>query len=112
MMADSESLFGANPLFSISVRWTSFQSLLFIKTEPFAARNSRSGSARRSVRPNCASDGPIARMATFLEAFPVMMKPPINASSPVSTRRRVEMLSSREGPEGVGVGVGVAVGTV
>jgi hypothetical protein len=98
MRADSKSFVGATPLFSISVCWVSFQSLLLISTEPSAARNSRTGFASRSVRPNCSSDGPMARMITLFDALPVIMKPPINASSPVSTRRRVEILSNCVAP--------------
>ena len=43
-------------------------------------------------------DGPMPRIITFFGAFPVMMKPPIETSSPVCTFRRVERFSSCAGP--------------
>jgi hypothetical protein len=46
-------------------------------------------------------------MTTCFGAFPVMMKPPIPASSPRSTRIRLERLTVCEAGVGVGVGVGV-----
>ncbi len=44
---------------------------------------------------------------TFFGCVPVIMNPPIRTLSPVSTRKRVEMLARVVGVA-VGVGVGVA----
>src|ERR1700731_3191896 len=92
---------------SIWTRWLSFQlSVLKIK-EPFAWRSSRTGSSNTPLRLNLVSDGPSPRTTTFLEALPVMIKPPITTLSPVSTRARVDMFRASVGG---GVAVGVAVG--
>ena len=52
----------------------------------------------------------MARTITLLDAFPVTIKPPISALSPVRTRNRVEMLRSFVVAAGVAVGVGIGVG--
>jgi hypothetical protein len=44
--------------------------------------------------PNCASDGPVATTATVMGVAPPTTNPPIMTSLPVSTRPRVEMLTS------------------
>ena len=50
---------------------------------------------KKSVTPEVASDGPIARMMTVLGVVPpVIMNPPMATLSPVSTSTRVEMLSA------------------
>src|SRR5687768_18516601 len=73
-------------------------------------RNSRVGSASTSLagNPNWVKEGPIPRITTCFGALPVMMKPPMPALSPRSTRIRVDRLTAWEA--GVGDGVGVAVG--
>ena len=48
-------------------------------------------SSQSCPRP-AASEGPIARTITFFGCGPVTMNPPMSTLSPVSTRRRVEML--------------------
>ena len=53
----------------------------------------------------------MARTITFFGWVPVMMNPPIRTLSPVSTRKRVEILPRVVGVEpGLGVAVGVNVG--
>jgi hypothetical protein len=42
----------------------------------------------------------MARTITFFACVPVIMKPPISALSPVSTRRRVEILPKSVGVDG------------
>src|SRR5439155_14745259 len=110
-MADSRSSDGARPVASICGRWASFQLSLNIMAAPFSSCSSSVGSSRRPATgvPLTLSDGPRPRSRTFFGPFPVMIKPPIIAWSPVRTSRRVEMLSSCAGV-GVGVGVGVALG--
>src|ERR1043166_475599 len=79
---------------------------------PEESRSSRNGLART---PEKASDGPMARTITLLGCVPVTMKPPIRTLSPVSTRRRVEMLPKVGGAgvaEGLAVGVDVGVGVM
>src|SRR4051812_44402632 len=49
-------------------------------------------------------------MITFFGCVPVTMKPPIRALSPVSTRKRVEILPSAVFGVAVGDAVGFAVG--
>src|SRR5439155_1384715 len=78
--------------------------------EPLLSRSSRVGSASASVIPKGVSDGPMARMATVLFAFPVMMNPAMRTLFPLCTRIRVERLRDFAGVAvGVAVGVGVAV---
>src|SRR6202163_1688395 len=79
---------------------------------PKESRNSRTGSASAPAKKE-ETEGPLARTMTLLGWVPVMINPPMRALSPVSTRRRVEMLPSTVAvQEGVGVEVkaGVAVG--
>src|SRR3954451_9495472 len=84
--------------------------LSFASIRPFGPCNSRVGFARLSAS---GKDVPIARTMTFFGCVPVMMNPPMRTLSPVSTRRRVEMLASvvMGAALGVGVGGGVAEGT-
>src|SRR5664279_4215080 len=81
---------------------------------PDESRSSRKGSASAPGN-NEESEGPIARMITFFGWVPVIIKPPIRTLSPVSTRRRVEMLPKVPGViigvvEGLGVGVAEGLG--
>jgi hypothetical protein len=72
----------------------SFQLSFAVIREPLDPRNSSTGSLRTlfAGMPALASDGPIPRKITGLDAFPLMMNPPIITRSPVSTRKRVEIL--------------------
>src|SRR5688572_7544702 len=89
----------------------SFQLSFDVIKAPFEPRNSRNGSVSTVAAGTfeLASEGPRPRTTTGLLAFPVMMNPPINTLSPISTRRRVEILRAWAGV-GVGVGLGVGVG--
>src|ERR1044071_2082576 len=111
-MADSRSFVGANPLASISVCWVSFQLLFGTVMNVPEPCNSRVGSANSSEagNPNFVKDGPIARMITLLGTLPVMIRPPIPALSPVSTRIREDRLSACAPEVGVEVGVALAGG--
>src|SRR5438105_1785757 len=82
-----------------------------IVVNPGGPCSSRTGSASGLGTPKPASEGPRPRTVTCLGALPVMIKPPISTSLPVSTRIRVEILRAwAEAGVGVGVVVGVAVG--
>src|SRR3981081_345651 len=72
---------------------------------------SRTGSVSNAAggKPNPVNDGPSARTTTRLGTFPVIMKPPIPALSPVSTRMRVDRLTVCDAGVAVGVAVGVDV---
>jgi hypothetical protein len=77
---------------------------------PEASRNSRIGSASRSVT---GKDGPMPRMMIFFGCVPAIINPPIRALSPVPTRRRVERLArSAYGSGGSSPGVGLGYGGV
>src|SRR4051812_4558767 len=73
---------------------------------PLGPYNSKVGFASLSAN---GREVPIPRMITFFGCVPVMMKPPMRTLSPVSTRKRVEMLA-RVVTEGVAVGVADAAG--
>src|SRR4051812_39104563 len=64
-------------------------------------RSSKTGSSRAPLMPKAARDGPMPRSKSGFDSFPWIMNPAIIARSPVSTRRRVEMLS-----DWAGAGVG------
>ena len=64
------------------------------------------GSASGSVTPKLASEGPIARKRTLFASPSVMMIPPMETLSPVSTSNLVETFSDWAGTVGSGVGVG------
>ena len=110
-MADSKLLAGARPVASISVSCVSLQLSFVIVTESARAMQLQRG-IRRSApgTPKFVNEGPMARTITLFGAFPVTIKPPMRALSPVNTRNRVEMLSSLVVDGGVGVGVGVIIG--
>src|SRR3954463_8623629 len=113
MMTASRSSVGAKELASICARCgLSFQLSFCRMSAPFAPRNSITGSCRTWLAGTfaAANDGPIPRMITGLEAFPVMINPAIITLSPVSTRNRVEMFNACAAGVTVGVGVGDAVG--
>src|SRR5436190_14732714 len=108
-MADSKSLLGGMVLSMIaclSAGFEFFQSSFAFKRAPDEFRSSSVG---LSSLPGIVSDGPTARMITFLGCEPVMMKPPIKVLSPVSTFRRVEILAKEVFGVAVGVALGVAV---
>src|SRR5204863_5955252 len=95
------------------VAWagSSCQLSFCLTSAPLEPRSSKVGSARTSLRPALASDGPTPRIATFFGTLPVTINPPIMTRSPVSTRSRVEMFKAWAGVgEGDAVGVGVTVG--
>src|SRR5664279_4508771 len=72
--------------------------------------SSNIGSANGFGTPNCAREGPAARMSTLFGAVPCTMKPAIITLAPVPTCSRVDMFPSVAGlGVGVGDGVGVAV---
>jgi hypothetical protein len=71
------------------------QSLLASTKLPLPPRNSRQGSARTPVTPNCVRVGPSARTTTGFGALPPTMSPPIKILSPVPTYPRVETLPRR-----------------
>src|SRR5947209_11795606 len=77
-----------------------------MSSAPVPSWSSRTGSARL---PATGKEGPIARTITFFCCVPVTIKPPINTLSPVSTRRRVEILASRVDDAGGGVAGAVGV---
>jgi hypothetical protein len=68
--------------------------LSFSAIEVWPWNSSSVGSCNAPGTPEFVSVGPIARTITFLGAFPVMMNPPMATLSPVSTRARLEMLTS------------------
>ena len=105
-MADSKSFVGGMVLSIISC-WlgASIQLSLLAINAPVPSCNSRVGSASTPAR---GSEGPIARTITFFGCVPVMIKPPIKTLSPVSTRRRVEILA-KVVATGVADGEGVGV---
>ncbi len=96
-MAASRSFVGGTWLAMMSASWL-LRQLSFVAMEPPGPTNSRFGSASL---PATGREGPMARTMTRFGWVPVTMKPPIKTLSPVSTRRRVEML-----PRVAGVGVG------
>ena len=55
--------------------------------------------------PTLVIEGPIPRMMTRLDSFPVTMKPPIMTPSPDSTRTRVEILTGCAAGLGLGDGL-------
>ena len=79
-----------------------------IVLKPPGPCNSSTGSDSAPGTPTLVNEGPMARTITLFGAFPVTIKPPIRALSPVKTRSRVEMLSRLV--DGIGVAVAVAVG--
>src|SRR4051812_17793142 len=78
----------------------------FESITPLGPCNSRVGFASLSAN---GREVPIPRMITFFGCVPVIMKPPMRTLSPVSTRRRVEMLA-RVVTDGVAVGLADATG--
>src|SRR4051812_45922510 len=106
-MAASRLFVGDNPLAAIDASCESLQLLFVIVPKAPGPWSSRIGSASSSDagNPELVNDGPMPRIMTRLATFPVMMKPPIAALSPVSVRMRVDKLTARV----VGVGVAVAV---
>src|SRR6476646_2753979 len=84
-------------------------------SRPEESYSSRTGSANTPGTWKAASDGPMARTIIFFGAVPEIMKPPISALSPVSTRKRVERLricvAGFDGVTAVGL-VGGVVGAV
>src|SRR5205085_1236603 len=91
----------------------SCQSSFPLMSPPLLSRSSRVGSASESLIPKAAREGPMPRTATFLEAVPEIMKPPMPTLLPVWTRILVERLSALVGVAdavGVGLAVEVAVG--
>src|SRR5262249_601524 len=108
---DSLGSVGASPRAISSFAWLGLSCQLSscISKAPLEPRSSKVGSARKSGTPAAPSDGPIPRKATGLGPLPVIMNPPINTLSPVSTRIRVEIFNARPG-DPLGVTVGVALG--
>ncbi len=85
---------GACPEAVIAAAFVACQSSLnSIGVEP--ENNRIAGSARVPGTPSAAIDGPRPLMITFFDSEPPMMKPPIMMLSPVATRPRVEMFTSR-----------------
>src|SRR4051812_2002810 len=81
--------------------------LSFASIRPLGPCNSSVGLASLSAN---GREVPIPRTITFFGSVPVIIKPPIRTLSPVSTRKRVEMLARVVTGIAVGVAVGVALG--
>src|SRR6476620_9141376 len=109
-MADSRSLDGGMVLSIIACLLGLSTQLSFASIKPLGPCSASVGSASLSAS---GSDVPIPRTITFFGWVPVIIKPPIRTLSPVSTRRRVEILARVVTGAGeavaVAVGVGIAV---
>src|SRR6476659_5861007 len=113
MITASRSSVGAKGVPSIWARCgLSFQLSFCRMSAPFGPCNSITGSCRTWSAGTLAAtnDGPMPRMITGLEAFPVMMNPAIITRSPVSTRKRVEIFKACAAGVGLGDAGAVAVG--
>src|SRR5262245_684138 len=99
-----------NALSSAACEGLSCQSSFVLRSAPLLLCSSRVGSDNASGIPNCPSDGPIPRTATFLGSVPVRIKPPITTLLSVSTSTRVEIFKARAGGEAVALAVAVGVG--
>src|SRR5436190_1630124 len=110
MIAASRESNGAIPVAWISAAWVSCQLSFTPMGEPVGPKRRRRGSATTPGTPRLAREGPMPRRMTRLASSPVTMKPPTITPSPVSTRRRVEMLRAWAAGLGLGDGLGEVPG--
>src|SRR5258706_365983 len=98
-MADSSELEGAKPLAVIAAALAALPQLSLVAITTWSDWRTRLsvGLASALAMPNGTSDGPVATIATCCGPLPLITKPPIITSLPVSTCMRVEMFARRGG---------------